>query len=211
MDAYQTEEQQVEALKAWWKENSRSIIVGVVVGVSAIMGWKAWQNQIHTQAEQASNIYEQLLVANEKGEGDAISKLSHQLIDGYSDSAYAEYASLFLAKQKVLAGENGKAKELLQALVEKSKHEDIVHLARVRLAQLLLDENSPAGVVQLLSPIDSGSFSVLYDELLGDAYVVLGEKEKARLAYQKALLKPTRNSGLIQLKLDDLGVGGVAG
>lgn len=211
MDAYQTEEQQVEALKSWWKENGRSVIVGVVVGVSAIFGWKAWQNQIHTQAEQASNIYEQILVANEKGESDAVSKLSQQLIEGYSDSAYAEYASLFLAKQQVLAGETVKAKEQLNSLVSQSKHEDIVHLARVRLAQLLLDENNPAGVVQLLSPVDSGSFSVLYDELLGDAYVMTGETEKARLAYQKALLKPTRNSGLIQLKLDDLGVGGIVG
>lgn len=209
MDAYQTEEQQVEALKSWWKENGRSIIIGVVVGVSAIMGWKAWQNQIHTQAEQASNIYEQLLAANENKEGDAVTKLGQQLVDGYADTAYAEYAALFLVKQSVLSGEMEQAKAQLNALINQSKQQDIVHLARIRLAQLQLDENNPAGVVQLLSPIDAGSFTALYEALLGDAYVAMDEKEKARQAYRKALLKPSQNSGLIQLKLDDLGAGGL--
>ncbi len=211
MDTYQTEEQQVEALKDWWKENSRSIIIGIVVGVSAIMGWKAWQGQIQTQAEQASNIYQQILVANDKKESAAVTKLSEQLIEGYADTAYAEYATLFLVKQAVLAGETGAAQTELKALVSKSKQADVVHLARVRLAQIMLDDNNPAGVIQLLSPIDSGSFSPLYDELLGDAYVILGETEKARQSYRKALLKPGKTNGLIQLKLNDLGAGGLAG
>jgi predicted negative regulator of RcsB-dependent stress response len=95
--------------------------------------------------------------------------------------------------------------------MSKSKQGDVVHLARVRLAQIMLDENNPAAVIQLLSPIDSDSFSALYDELLGDAYVILGETEKARQSYRKALLRPGKMNGLVQLKLNDLGAGGLAG
>ncbi|RLA18996.1 MAG: hypothetical protein DRQ56_06400, partial [Gammaproteobacteria bacterium] len=107
--------------------------------------------------------------------------------------------------------ETGKAKEQLKALVGKSKQKDIVHLARIRLAQLMLDENNPAGVLQLLSSVDSGSFSALYDGLIGDAHVALGENGKARQAYRKVLLKPGQGNGLIQLKLDNLGPGDLVG
>ena len=43
MEVYETEEQQVEAVKKWWKENGVSLIVGVVMGLSAIAGWKYYQ------------------------------------------------------------------------------------------------------------------------------------------------------------------------
>ena len=39
---YETEEQQVEALKDWWAENGRAVIAGVVLGVVVIGGLGLW-------------------------------------------------------------------------------------------------------------------------------------------------------------------------
>ena len=42
MAEYETEEQQVEALKDWWKQNGLAVIGGAVLGVSALIGWRGW-------------------------------------------------------------------------------------------------------------------------------------------------------------------------
>ena len=51
---YETEEQQVEALKEWWAENGRAIIAGVVLGGVVIGGWGWWQSHRENQAVAAS-------------------------------------------------------------------------------------------------------------------------------------------------------------
>ncbi len=63
MEIYDTEEEQVEALKRWWKENSTSTIVGLVMGIVIILGWNYWQDHKKEQAAQASLTYAQLLKA----------------------------------------------------------------------------------------------------------------------------------------------------
>ncbi len=56
MDAYRTEEEQVEALKAWWDENGRSIVVAIVIALAAGFGWQGWKSQQEGQAEAASDM-----------------------------------------------------------------------------------------------------------------------------------------------------------
>ncbi len=53
MDVYRTDEEQVEALRKWWLENGKSVIAGIVIGFSAIFGWRAWQDHTIVQAEAA--------------------------------------------------------------------------------------------------------------------------------------------------------------
>ena len=38
MSSYLSEEEQVEALKKWWKDNGTSVIAGVVLGFGIIFG-----------------------------------------------------------------------------------------------------------------------------------------------------------------------------
>ena len=58
---YETEEQQVEALKAWWAENGKSVMLGVGIGVAAIGGWQFWGKHKESQAREASDGYEQTI------------------------------------------------------------------------------------------------------------------------------------------------------
>jgi predicted negative regulator of RcsB-dependent stress response len=63
LDVYNTEDEQVEAIKKWLKDNGKSAIFGIVLGFSAIFGWRAWQSHEVEQAETASEIYQSTLVA----------------------------------------------------------------------------------------------------------------------------------------------------
>ena len=40
IEGYETEEQQVEAIKKWWKANGNTLIIGAVVGLAGLWGWR---------------------------------------------------------------------------------------------------------------------------------------------------------------------------
>ena len=48
MSAYLEEEEQIEAIRNWWKENGRSVIAGAVLGLAAIFGWQGWHCLLYT-------------------------------------------------------------------------------------------------------------------------------------------------------------------
>ncbi len=52
---YETEEQQVEALKEWWAENGKAVIAGIVLGAGVIGGWTFWKGHQEKQAVIASD------------------------------------------------------------------------------------------------------------------------------------------------------------
>ena len=61
MNVYATEEEQVEALKKWWKQNGKSVLGGVLIGVAVIYGGKTWLQQHNRQIEVASAEYEAMI------------------------------------------------------------------------------------------------------------------------------------------------------
>ena len=42
MELYETEEQQVEALQKWWKENATASLIGLGIAIATILGWNSW-------------------------------------------------------------------------------------------------------------------------------------------------------------------------
>ena len=37
-----TEEEQIEALKRWWDENGKQVVLAIVLTVGGYFGWQAW-------------------------------------------------------------------------------------------------------------------------------------------------------------------------
>ena len=58
MEHYETEEQQVEAIKRFWKENGTAIIVGAVLGLGGLWGWRYYNDEQIAAKEQASAAFE---------------------------------------------------------------------------------------------------------------------------------------------------------
>ena len=205
MAIYETEEEQLEALKRWWKENGTSTVVGVALGIAIIIGWNYWQEHKREQANQASALYDQLLKAAETDQKDAVDKLAKRLQDQYGNSNYAAYGSLFQAKFKVQQGDIPAAKEILKKIAA-GKDKELSHIAKIRLVKLMLASGEYEQGLQVINDVDqaeAAKFSDNYDELVGDLYVALDRLDEARTAYQKAL-KNGYQSPLLQLKIDDL-------
>ena len=57
MELYDSEEQQVEAIKDWWKENGKAVVLGVVVGLGGLFGWRYYQDSVvQAQAHQNNTV-----------------------------------------------------------------------------------------------------------------------------------------------------------
>jgi predicted negative regulator of RcsB-dependent stress response len=202
---YDTEEEQLEALKRWWKDNGTSTVVGLVMGIGIIIGWNYWQGYKKDQANQASAIYDELMKAAETGQGDSVYKLSKRLQEQFANSKYSAYGNLFQAKVKVDKGDITAAKDILKKLVD-SKDKELSHIARIRLVKLMLASGEYEQGLKVINDVDqaqAAKFSDNYDELVGDLYVALDRLDEARTSYQKALKNGYR-SPLLQLKIDDL-------
>ncbi|WNV06481.1 tetratricopeptide repeat protein [Candidatus Methylospira mobilis] len=207
MEIYLSEEERVEALKRWWKENRRAVVVGVLLGVAVILGWNTWQSTRLHKAEEASSVYQQLIKASEAKQGDSVLKLSERLAGNYPGTAYASLAVLFRARQQVNAGDLPAAQRTLQALLESTKDEGLQHLARLRLVSVLLATghgDEALNLLQALKPEQEGEFGSQYAVAKGDVYAALNRPSDAVQAYQEAV-RLGDVSPLLQLKLTDLG------
>ncbi|KGK42206.1 hypothetical protein LH51_09005 [Nitrincola sp. A-D6] len=214
MAELRTEEEQLEALKNWWKENGRSLLIGLVVAVSAVLGWQGWQSYTENQATQASWLYQNLVeaVASELDENpdpqvETILHLGNRLKSEHGKSTYAQYAALMLARVAVQQQNFESAIEELDWVLGRAQEDDIKRLATLRKARVLLTTDQYDQASELLSGFEPDSFSAVYYELLGDVAYSQGDLIAAINAYDQALLAadnaPIRP--VLQMKRDDLG------
>ncbi len=208
MVTYDTEEEQIDAVKKWWKENGRSVIAGLVIGISAVLGWNGWQSYKTGQARAASDIFQQLLEASDQGQSESVLKLVQKINESYASTPYASYSNLFLVREKVNAGDLEAAQTALTKVVESPGDETIKHIALLRLLQLMLAQGDYDVALETISKVNlgqSGAFEAQYQEMKGDIYVALKRDSEARIAYRRATTLG-RKSKFLDLKMDDLAV-----
>ena len=214
MDEFLSEREQVEVLRRWWRENGGWIIGGLVVGIAALFGWRAWSAHQLEQAEAASAIYGELLAAVDRGDREQGLSIAATLAEDYSGTPYADHAGLALAKLHMDAGEADAAAAALQAVLESTGDAELAHIARLRLARVRLQQGQPEAAVELLEDVDEGGFAALYAALRGDIHVARDDVEAARAAYRRALAIDAPgiiDRNVVQMKLDALGSGAEAG
>jgi predicted negative regulator of RcsB-dependent stress response len=215
MDIHETEEQQVEALKHWWKENGSSIITGVLLGLALLFGAKSWFAYQERVAENASNIYATMMVALDNDEETVVNEKAGTLIADYSATPYAPLAALTLAKIKLERGELEAAHAQLQWALDNTDSDVIGEIVRLRLARVMLAEGNPGGAEALIGTAGTGTaFEPLYLELSGDIEAARDNPGGARDEYRQALADmPPGFPGrpVVELKYEGVASSGEAG
>ena len=206
----QSEHEQVESLRKWWKENGTAIVVGAAIGLAILAGWRYWQVYVEQKGQQASNIYEQVLFLLETGQIEPARNTARLLLSEYSQSPYAVLAALNLARQDLEEGDIAGSHARLQWIIDQnSSLPELTHIARLRKIRLFLSEGKIAEANHLITGINVGKFKGAYAELQGDIAIAQDQTETARKAYTKALESEdlsVKHRELVQMKLDDLGV-----
>lgn len=202
---YETEEQQLEAIKKWWKDNSSMIVTGISVGVASIFGWQYYQQSSVQHTEQASIIYEYVVSSAKNNESiDEQQARVNQLTAEYSDTPYASLTALLLAKQYLSAGNSEKAIQQLQWVTDNAGQDELIYLAKIRLARVHFGLDQVTEALQIVNEEFPESFKAIVLELKGDLLVSQGEKDGAKSAYIEAQ-EYSADSRWLKVKIDDLG------
>jgi len=207
MDTLTTEEQQIAAIKQWWKENGSSIVTGVVLGLAVLFGGKAWFAYQERNAQNASNVYAAMMRSLQMGDALNTAEMAGMLLADYGSTPYAALGALALARIRLEEGETGPARGQLQWVLDNSDSEIFRDIARLRLARVLIADGELDAAGAVIARAESGdAFDALFTEVRGDILHARGDLTAATAAYQQALaaMPPgSQERELLQLKYAD--------
>lgn len=209
MEIYESERDQIEALKKWWKENGRVVSLGLVIGLGSVFGWTSWKAYATAQAEKASALYQQMISRAGARDFARADELAEVLMRDFSDSGYAELTGLVRANSAFARNQLAEARGYLRWVIDTARRPELKAIARLRLARLLLDDGDAAGATALLDAAEPGTLIVAYEELRGDIAFAGSDPKAAAKRYMAALAAEDLSSAgraRIQMKLDDLGL-----
>ncbi len=190
MESYRTEEEQVEAIKRWWEENGRNLVIAVAVALSLGFGWQAWQSNREEQALTASAVYQRMLEAlgaESEEELREARTLAGELKSDFGSSVYARFAALHLARLAVEDGDLSRAESELRWVVSKaSSGSDLHQLAQLRLARVTAARGDVDGALSMLDGAAGDAYAGAYALARGDILMAADRPEAAAEAYADA-------------------------
>jgi predicted negative regulator of RcsB-dependent stress response len=206
VDDLQSEKEQIEEMKAWWAENGRYVIAGVVIAVGLLIGFNQYKSSKLEAQIEASELFESLAEHVYAGSLDDAQSVADELASNYANTAYAAQSKLAMARLYMDKNRDQDAADALHDLLAMRGSGELKHIGRHRLARILLYQDKAQDVIDLLADQDNAAFAGLYAETRGDAYAALGQVAEAGDAYRVAMADTTQsvNRALVQMKLLDL-------
>ena len=212
-----TEEEQIEALKRWWDENGKQVVLAIVLTVGGYFGWQAWTDHVEEKTAAASLVYQEMLdhisdvTAGDVVDTDKqveISQLAETLKQDYSNTQYAFYAALIKAKLAVEGTDLSAAAVELQWAMDNAGETVSENIARLRLARVEAAAGNLDKALQLVQGVDAGELKSAFDETKGDFYQLQGNAAAAYTAYEAAMMGidagNSSASQLLQLKISQV-------
>lgn len=210
--AYDLQEQeQIDALKAFWNRYGVAILSAITVALlifAGVRGWNIWQAR---QAEQAAAVYGELATAVQAKKLDQVKQRSEDLLRNHGSTVYGPMGGLMTARAYVEAKDTAGARQALQWVIDNAKDDVFRGIARLRLAGLLLDDKAYDDALKL---VDAAAAAKPAKDLAGaladrraDILVAQGNVTGARSDYERALSLLPANSPLrplIEMKRDAL-------
>jgi predicted negative regulator of RcsB-dependent stress response len=180
------EQEQVDALKAFWKQYGNLITWALVAALLVYAGINGWQWFQRDQAQKAGAMYDELDRAAQAGDVDKTARIFADLKDRYGRTAFAQQGGLLTAKVQADMGKADDARATLSWVVANGADDEIRVIARLRLAGALLDAKQPDEALKQLEGLEVGPFAALAADRRGDALMAQGKQEAAIAAYRQA-------------------------
>jgi predicted negative regulator of RcsB-dependent stress response len=207
IEGYETEEQQVDAIKQWWKDNGNTLMIGAVVGLAGLWGWRFYNDSVVEGQEKASQAYSDMLVQFESQGAAADLDNVQAFITENGDSNYAVLASLLLAKEAVVQKDFALAKTQLVQLQGQNKYAPLNALINLRLARVEVELGQLTDALSTLALITEAGFMAKAEQIKGTVYLQQGDVNNARIAFQSAIdASKGRVDPILQLQFDDIAI-----
>lgn len=223
MSEYLSDQEQADRVIKLIKKHGYNVFIAIMLGLTAYFGFQYWQNKQANDNAMASNDFQgiteqkqkiQLLQLQEKPipQAEKTKLLSgvEELVKAYPNSIYAQQALMLEAQYFVEANELAKAQTALEkAKAAFTKDVGVTNVINLRLAQVMTANKQPKEALTLLNSVTDDAFKASKLEIMGDAYVALGNNKEAKAAYQSAWqtnLKENDANQILRLKMEKLGM-----
>ena len=203
------EQEQLDDLKAFWKQYGNLITWVITACLLAFAGWNAWGWYQRDQATKASAMFDELDKAAAAGDADKAGRVFGDLKERFGGTAYAQQGGLLAARVQYEKGQTDGAKASLSWVTEHASEDEYRSIARLRLAGVLLDAKQFDAALKALDGASAKEFTALVADRRGDVLLAQGKKDEAKGAYQaayKAMSDKLDYRRLIEAKLTALGV-----
>jgi predicted negative regulator of RcsB-dependent stress response len=179
------EQEQVDALKAFWARYGNLIMWTVTLLLAAFAGWNLWQKQQRDKALQASTMYGELKTAADAGDDKRAGQIFGDMKAKYAKATYTQLGGLLAAKVEVDKGDAANAMANLQWVADSGNDENSA-IAHLRLAGLLADARKYDDALKQLAQVKPASFAALVSDRRGDIEMAQGQKDAAIKAWKVA-------------------------
>jgi len=204
VEVYSNENEQVDALKNFFAQNGKALVVGVVLGVGALLGWRYWSNHQDSGSREVSASYQQVtsaLDATKPASLDAVAKFASE-----NSNTYGALASLDLAKRYIDNNQLDKAVDQLQSGLKSTKDANLQAVLNLRLARIQLQQKQPDAVLKTLESVKGDGWAAIVADVRGEALLSKGDVKGARDAWSKGIASDASSTlkEMLQMKVNNL-------
>lgn len=210
MADYHADQEQLDALRRWWKQYGAPVALAVTLVVGGWFGWQQWQGAQARTAEAASLVYEEMMagVASaplqdmDSERLDALVATAQKLKTDYGRTQYARLAGLLLARLAVARNDLDTAATELRAITQDSHDKELARIAQLRLVRVLTAQEKYDEALSLADAQVPDAMTGAFAEARGDIRFLRGETDAARADYQTALARLDGRDGLLKSLLE---------
>lgn len=202
------QQEQLDQFKHFWKKYGNLITWTLVLVLGAYAAWTGYLYWQQKRSAAASGLYEELDRAAEARQADKVAQAFKDLKANYGGTTFAEQGALLAAKVAADNQKSDEAKATLQWVVDNGKNANLVAIARLRLAGVLLDGKAYDEALKVLDAKLPVEFAALADDRRGDVLLAQGKKDDAAKAFTaawKAMDSSVDYRRLVEAKLTALG------
>ena len=204
MEVYSNENEQVDALKNFFAQNGKALVVGVVLGVGALVGWRYWNSHQDTASRETSAAYQQVSSALDVSKPATLDAATKFISD--NNNTYGALASLDLAKRYVDNNQLDKAVAQLQSGLQDVKDANLQAVLNLRLARIQLQQKQPDVAMKTLDNVKGDGWTAIVADLRGEALLSKGDTKGARDAWSKGVASDASSAlkEMLQMKMNNL-------
>ncbi|ODV00959.1 MAG: hypothetical protein ABT20_15710 [Rubrivivax sp. SCN 70-15] len=202
------EQEQLDALKAFWQQYGNLITWTLVLVLGAFAAWNGWNYWQRRQGLQASGLFDALDRAAQSGDIALTGRAFDDLKSRYPHTGFAEQGGLEAAKLQFEKGQVDAAEASLGWVAQNAAEDEYRSIARLRLAAVLASAKKYDAALKELDGATSPAFAALVADRRGDVLALAGKPAEARAAYEaawKAMSDKVTYRHLIEAKLTALG------
>ncbi|WP_090131948.1 tetratricopeptide repeat protein [Limnohabitans sp. Rim11] len=202
------QQEQLDELKHFWKQYGNAITWFLIVVMGAYAGWNGYQYWQKQQSTKAAALFDEVERAAASGDTAKLERSWNDMKDRFPGTTYAAQSALLAGKTFQQTDKPDAALAALKWAAESASDDANTQLARLRLANLQIQQKAFDDAAKTLTKPFTPAFAGLALDIQGDLFMAQSKSQEAVKAYTEAWSKLEINNEyrrLVLAKLNALG------